>query len=61
MRQLHIKFGPIVTLKMGSSNLISIAGDGTHIHQLLDKRGSIYSGRPLRMASEIASGGDYLL
>jgi hypothetical protein len=61
MRRLHLEFGPIVSLKMGSSNLISIAGDGTHIHQLLDKRGSIYSGRPLRLVSEIASGGDYFL
>jgi hypothetical protein len=61
MHQLHVKYGPIVSLKIGSGNLISIGGDGTHVHQLLDKRGSIYSGRPLQMATEIAGRGDYLL
>ncbi|QRV87494.1 cytochrome P450 family protein [Ceratobasidium sp. AG-Ba] len=61
LRQLHTKYGPIICLKIGTGNLISIAGDGTHIRQLLDKRGSIYSGRPLNMATEIASQGDYLV
>ncbi|KAG9075654.1 hypothetical protein FS749_012660 [Ceratobasidium sp. UAMH 11750] len=61
LRQLHLKYGPIVSLKIGSGTLISVGGDGTHIRQLFDKRGSIYSGRPLQAATEIAGGGDYLL
>ncbi|KAG8711462.1 hypothetical protein FRC08_015862 [Ceratobasidium sp. 394] len=61
LRQLHLKYGPIVSLKIGSGTLISVGGDGTHIRQLFDKRGSIYSGRPLQAATEIAGRGDYLL
>ncbi|KAG9122079.1 hypothetical protein FRC07_001687 [Ceratobasidium sp. 392] len=61
LRQMHLKYGPIVSLKIGSGTLISIGGDGTHVRQLFDKRGSIYSGRPLQIATEIAGKGDYLL
>ncbi|KAG8683056.1 hypothetical protein FRC09_016327, partial [Ceratobasidium sp. 395] len=61
LRQFHLKYGPIVSLKIGSGTLISIGGDGTQIRQLLDKRGAIYSGRPLQMSTEIAGKGDYLL
>ncbi|QRV87486.1 cytochrome P450 family protein [Ceratobasidium sp. AG-Ba] len=61
LRQLHIEYGPIVCLKIGTGHLITLAGDGTHIRQLLDKRGAIYSGRPLQIATEIAGKGDYYL
>ncbi|KAB5594592.1 O-methylsterigmatocystin oxidoreductase [Ceratobasidium theobromae] len=61
LRQLNIKYGPIASLKIGSSTLVVIGGDGTHIRQLFDKRGSIYSNRPLQMATEVAGRGDYYL
>ncbi|KAG9118360.1 hypothetical protein FRC07_007149 [Ceratobasidium sp. 392] len=61
LRQMHLKYGPILSLKIGSGTLISVGGDGTHIRQLFDKRGSIYSGRPLQISTEIAGKGDYLL
>ncbi|KAF8607703.1 cytochrome P450 [Ceratobasidium sp. AG-I] len=58
---LHAQFGPIVSLKIGSGTLISIAGNGSEVKQLLDKRGSVYSGRPLQQVTEIAAHGDYVL
>lgn len=61
LRHLHLKYGPIISLKIGSSTLISIAGDGTHAHELFNKRGSIYSGRPYQASTEIAGKGDYFL
>lgn len=41
--------------------MIVIGGDGKLVRELLDKKGSIYSNRPLQMATEIAAKGDYLL
>ncbi|KAF8605480.1 cytochrome P450 [Ceratobasidium sp. AG-I] len=61
LHALHAKYGSIVSLKIGTGTLISIAGDGTHIRQLLDKRGSIYSARPFQVVHEIASSGDTVL
>lgn len=61
MHDLHVQYGPIVSLKIGSGTLISIAGDGSHIKELLDKRGSKYSHRPLQLTIEIAGGGDHPL
>ncbi|EUC64827.1 cytochrome P450 family protein [Rhizoctonia solani AG-3 Rhs1AP] len=58
---LNKKYGPIASLKIGSSNMIVIAGDGTVIRELFDKRGTIYSNRPLEISSEIAGGGDHAL
>ncbi|KAJ1308478.1 hypothetical protein OPQ81_004182 [Rhizoctonia solani] len=41
--------------------MIVIGGDGSLFRNLLDKRGAIYSNRPLQLATEIAGGGDALL
>lgn len=60
-RELNDKYGPLASLKVGAGNMIVIGGDGTLVRKLLDKRGAIYSNRPLQMATEIASGGDSLL
>ncbi|KAF8605479.1 cytochrome P450 [Ceratobasidium sp. AG-I] len=61
LHALHVKYGSIVSLKIGSETLISIAGDGTHVKQLLDKRGSIYSARPIHVIQEISGSGDNVL
>ncbi|KAF8607576.1 cytochrome P450 [Ceratobasidium sp. AG-I] len=61
LHALHVQYGPIISLKIGSGTLISVAGDGTHIKELLEKRGSRYSGRPVQMVTETAGGGDHFL
>ncbi|CAE6419189.1 unnamed protein product [Rhizoctonia solani] len=60
-RELNDKYGPLASLKVGAGNMIVIGGDGSLVRHLLDKRGAIYSNRPLQMATEIAGGGDALL
>ncbi|KAH7343964.1 cytochrome P450 [Rhizoctonia solani] len=60
-RELNDKYGPLASLKIGAGNMIVIGGDGSLVRHLLDKRGAIYSNRPLQMATEIAGGGDALL
>ncbi|KDN48109.1 hypothetical protein RSAG8_03125, partial [Rhizoctonia solani AG-8 WAC10335] len=60
-RELNDKYGPLASLKVGAGNMIVIGGDGSLFRHLLDKRGAIYSNRPLQMATEIAGGGDALL
>ncbi|KAG8731899.1 hypothetical protein FRC11_001717 [Ceratobasidium sp. 423] len=59
--ELNKKYGPIASLKMGSNNMIVIAGDGSIIRELFDKRGAIYSNRPLEISTEIAGRGDHAL
>ncbi|CAE6485323.1 unnamed protein product [Rhizoctonia solani] len=61
LRQLSLDYGPIVSLKIGSGTLIIIGGDGSQVRELYDKRGTLYSGRPLQMVTEIAGGGDHFL
>ncbi|KAF8605478.1 cytochrome P450 [Ceratobasidium sp. AG-I] len=61
LHALHVKYGSIVSLKIGSGTLISLAGDGTHVKQLLDKRGPIYSARPFQVIHEISGSGDNVL
>ena len=58
---MNQKYGQLASLKMGPGNMIVIGGDGRLIRELLDKRGSIYSNRPLQIATEIAAKGSYLL
>ncbi|CAE6429628.1 hypothetical protein ACGC1H_000900 [Rhizoctonia solani] len=60
-RELNDKYGPLASLKVGAGNMIVIGGDGSLFRHLLDKRGAIYSNRPLQMATEIAGRGDALL
>ncbi|CEL59386.1 O-methylsterigmatocystin oxidoreductase OS=Aspergillus flavus (strain ATCC 200026 / FGSC A1120 / NRRL 3357 / JCM 12722 / SRRC 167) GN=ordA PE=2 SV=1 [Rhizoctonia solani AG-1 IB] len=60
-RQLSREYGPIVSLKVGSDTLILLGGDGSQVRELYDKRGNIYSGRPLQMVTEITGSGDDLL
>ncbi|ELU37780.1 cytochrome P450, putative [Rhizoctonia solani AG-1 IA] len=55
---LNNKYGPLVSLKVGVGNMIVIGGDGSLVRHLLDKRGAIYSNRPLQMSTEIAGKGD---
>ncbi|KAJ1308479.1 hypothetical protein OPQ81_004183 [Rhizoctonia solani] len=61
LRQLSVDYGPIMSLKIGSGTLIVIGGDGSQVHELYNKRGTIYSGRPLQMVTEIAGRGDHFL
>ncbi|CAE6475570.1 unnamed protein product [Rhizoctonia solani] len=61
LRDLNEKYGPLASLKIGSSNMIVVGGDGSLVRQLLDKRGAIYSNRPLELVSQIAGRGDHLL
>ncbi|CAE6419330.1 unnamed protein product [Rhizoctonia solani] len=61
LRDLNEKHGPLASLKIGSSNMVVIGGDGSLVRQLLDKRGAIYSNRPLELVSQIAGRGDHLL
>ncbi|QRW17911.1 cytochrome P450 family protein [Rhizoctonia solani] len=61
IRELNRKYGPLASLKIGSSNVIIIGGDGKLVRELLDKRGSIYSNRPAEPTLQIAGGGDHLL
>ncbi|CAE6436085.1 unnamed protein product [Rhizoctonia solani] len=60
-RSLNEKYGPLASLKIGSSNMIVIGGDGTLVRELLDKRGAIYSNRPQELVNDIAGRGDHLL
>jgi hypothetical protein len=61
LRGLNDKYGPLASLKVGAGTMIVVGGDGSLVSQLLDKRGAIYSNRPLQIATEIAAAGDYLL
>ncbi|KAH7341797.1 cytochrome P450 [Rhizoctonia solani] len=61
LQELNHKYGPLASLKLGSSNIIVIGGDGSLVRELLDKRGSIYSNRPSEPAQEITGGGDNVL
>ncbi|CAE6429779.1 unnamed protein product [Rhizoctonia solani] len=61
LRDLNEKYGPLASLKIGSSNMVVVGGDGTLVRQLLDKRGAIYSNRPLELVSQMAGRGDHLL
>ncbi|CUA76075.1 O-methylsterigmatocystin oxidoreductase [Rhizoctonia solani] len=61
LRELNRKYGPLASLKLGSSNIVVIGGDGSLVRELLDKRGSIYSNRPLEPTQEITGGGDNVL
>ncbi|CAE6424359.1 unnamed protein product [Rhizoctonia solani] len=61
LRDLNEKYGPLASLKIGSSNMVVVGGDGSLVRQLLDKRGAIYSNRPLELVSQIAGRGDHLL
>ncbi|KAF3385399.1 hypothetical protein F1880_002269 [Penicillium rolfsii] len=60
-REWHRKYGPLVTLKLGSRNVILIGNQET-ANELMGKRGRIYSSRPrFVLALEIMSGGDHTL
>ncbi|CAE6425232.1 unnamed protein product [Rhizoctonia solani] len=61
LQELNQKYGPLASLKLGSSNIIVIGGDGSLVRELLDKRGLIYSNRPSDPAQEITGGGDNVL
>ncbi|CAE6410582.1 unnamed protein product [Rhizoctonia solani] len=58
-RELNEKHGPLVTLKLGSRNAVLIGGDGILVRELLDKRGAIYSNRPVEIASKLIGRGDH--
>ncbi|KAK7992717.1 hypothetical protein PG988_001511 [Apiospora saccharicola] len=50
------KYGPIFTVYMGSKPVIVLTSPET-VKDLLDKRGHIYSSRPISYISDISSGG----
>ena len=57
----HKKFGPLVTVHMGSQPVVFL-GSRSVIRELLEKRGRIYSSRPrMVMASEIMTHGDHIV
>ncbi|KAF8709312.1 Cytochrome P450, partial [Rhizoctonia solani] len=58
---LQMKPLDIYAQLVGVGNMIVIGGDGSLVRHLLDKRGAIYSNRPLQMSTEIAGKGDGLL
>ncbi|OIV89902.1 hypothetical protein TanjilG_11861 [Lupinus angustifolius] len=51
IKQLHVKYGPIVTLQIGSSPTIFI-NDRSIAHQALIQNGSIFSDRPVNLPME---------
>ncbi|KAJ7116691.1 cytochrome P450 [Mycena epipterygia] len=59
-RSWHTKYGPVVSLYLGRTPVI-VLGTAEAAHDLLEKRGDIYSGRPRNIVSfsshEILSGG----
>ncbi|KAF8688683.1 Cytochrome P450, partial [Rhizoctonia solani] len=60
-RDLNERYGPLASLKVGSTNIVVIGGDGTLVRELLDKRGAIYSNRPMELVNDIAGRGDHIL
>ncbi|TVY92146.1 Cytochrome P450 monooxygenase [Lachnellula willkommii] len=54
------EYGPIFTLKFGPSNVIVLC-DREAIHQLLDKKGSIYSDRPYGYVGHVLTQGDQVV
>ena len=51
------QYGGVFSLKMGSGNLI-VLFDRKAVHDLLDKKGAIYSERPIDYVANIVTGGD---
>jgi hypothetical protein len=51
------KYGEVFSLKIGSGNLI-VLFDRKAVHDLLDKKGAIYSERPIDYVANIVTGGD---
>ncbi|CAJ1939633.1 unnamed protein product [Sphenostylis stenocarpa] len=61
LRTLHAKFGPIVTLRIGSNSSIFIA-DRTLAHQALFQNGSLFSDRPkARAVSKIVNNNQHTI
>ncbi|KAJ7470933.1 cytochrome P450 [Mycena latifolia] len=56
-RSWNIRYGPVISFYLGRTPVI-VLGTAEAAHELLDKRGEIYSGRPRNiMGHEILSGG----
>ncbi|KAF1896275.1 hypothetical protein Lal_00018556 [Lupinus albus] len=51
LKNLHTKYGPIVTLRIGSSPAIFI-NDRSIAHQVLVQNGSVFSDRPITLPTE---------
>ncbi|OCK74678.1 putative cytochrome P450 oxidoreductase [Lepidopterella palustris CBS 459.81] len=54
------EYGGIFSLKFGSGNAIVLC-DRKAIHELLDKKGLLYSERPITYVGNIVTGGDHMI
>ncbi|TVY33893.1 Cytochrome P450 monooxygenase [Lachnellula occidentalis] len=59
-RQWSKEYGPIFTLKFGPSNVVVLC-DREAVHQLLDKKGAIYSDRPYGYVGHVLTQGDQVV
>ncbi|KAK6067266.1 cytochrome P450 2D18 [Seiridium cupressi] len=58
-REWADEYGPIYSLTIGPTTII-VLSDRKALHSLLDKKGSIYSGRPLNYVTNYVTHGDHL-
>lgn len=54
-------YGDLVYTRLGAQSLLLVGGDGTLVHELFNKRGAIYSGRPNRQQDILLDQGDSVL
>jgi cytochrome P450 len=52
-------YGTVFSLKFGPSNIVVLC-DREAIHELLDKKGSIYSDRPKTYVGDLLTRGDHI-
>ncbi|KIW75333.1 hypothetical protein Z517_10074 [Fonsecaea pedrosoi CBS 271.37] len=58
-REWAKEYGPVFSLKFGPSNII-VLSDREAIHELIDKKGSIYSDRPTTYVGNLLTKGDHI-
>jgi len=51
------KYGPVISLKLANKTAIVVQDDGTAMRELLEKRGAIYSSRPIGTIQHLSRGG----
>jgi cytochrome P450 len=58
-REWAKEYGTVFSLKFGPSNIVVLC-DREAIHELLDKKGSIYSDRPKTYVGDLLTRGDHI-